>query len=326
MALRQNHEPKSSRWRKLFPLVLGMLAFPPSGICTDNTTDFSYMLEGEIVAYKKGNYPMAYSCGSFALKINPNHATARYFIACSLAKLNRKQEAIAQFKQAAALTRDSKLLSYIQLGLNELTPPKSAAAKSATTKAITPATPVTGEEQPTVLTKELSAAQEQALAEAKNEIEARRKDADRAIAKIHDEEAAQLAGVEQYQYKETDSNGKTDKVYEQTAAYTELFEKLKQANQKTISDINEHFEKEKARIQAASKLRVDAYQSTATGEKTQTKMGNGLTQVMPLGSNMYVRNIINYGSENRTPELKGKMQGLDDKMTPISNPKTTGSK
>jgi hypothetical protein len=55
-------------------------------------------------------------------------------------------------------------------------------------------------------------------------------------------------------------------------------------------------------------------------------MGNGLTQVMPLGSNMYVRNIINYGSENRTPELKGKMQGLDDKMTPISNPKTTGSK
>ncbi|CAM6032143.1 unnamed protein product, partial [Sphagnum compactum] len=100
---------------------------------------------------------------------------------------------------------------YIQLGLNELTPPKSSTSKSATTKTDSPAKPVTPEEQPTVLTKELSAAQEQALAQAKSEIEARRKDADRAIAKIHDEEAAQLAGIEQYQYKETDSNGKTDK-------------------------------------------------------------------------------------------------------------------
>ncbi|CAM6003827.1 unnamed protein product [Sphagnum balticum] len=305
-----------------------MLAFPQSGFCADNTTDFGYMLEGEIVAYKKGDYPMAYSCGNFALKLNPNNATARYFLALSLAKLNRKEEAIEQYKHAAACTRDRKLLSYIQLGLNQLTPPKETATKSATTKAATPVTPSTPEEKPTVVTKELSAAKQQALAEAKNEIEVRRKEADRAIAKIHDEEAAQLAGVEQYQFKETDSNGKTDKVYEQTAAYTALFEKLKQANEKSISDINERFEKEKARIEAASKLRVDAYQSSATGEKTQLKMGNGLTQVMPIGSNMYVRNIINYGSDNRPPELKGKMQGLDDKMTPAptNNPRTAGSK
>jgi hypothetical protein len=295
--------------RQLLPLLI-ILSMPPfAGFCADNLSDFPSLFEAELAAYKKGDYEMSLGCGIYALKLKPNDAYARYFLAGSLAKLNRRAEAIQQYKQAAAFTHESKLIAFIKLALENLGVNSApVAAKSSANGA---------KDKVTIeVPKELSAAQQQTLDQEKSDIDARRKEADREIAKIHEEEAVQLSAIEQYHWKETDEHGRVERVYEQSPAYTALFDKLKKDNEPRISEINERYKREKARIEDAAKIRTDAYADASSNEKTQQKMGNGLTQVMPLGSNMYVRNIINYGTDNRVPELKARTQSLDDVTLP----------
>jgi len=308
--------------RRAYPLVLVLFLLPAAGFCADSLSDFPSLFEAEIVAYKSGNYQMSLECGIYALKLQPRDAFARYLLASSLAKLKRKDEAIKQFKQAAALTQDEKLRSYIKVALDDLVAPTAKVAPKLLDSDAT-VTAKSGQAKPTVADKELSEAQEQALAQSKIEIEARRKEADRDIARIHEEEAVQLSGIEQYRWKETEEHGRIEKVYEQSPAYTSLFEKLKKENEPRISEINERYNREKEQIEKTAKLRSDAYADAYSNEQTQLKMGNGLSQVAPIGSNLYVRNIINYGTENRLPELKARPQSLEDVTEPTSTKSPT---
>jgi hypothetical protein len=325
MCFKRDRSANNLLKHRLLPLLVALLIPPSGGFCADTLSDFPSLLEAEIVAYKQGDYKMSLGCGIYALKVQPNDPLARYFVAGSLVKLNRKDEAIQQYKETATLTRDPKLLEYIKLALSNLTAAsaspaaKPSASKSEDTK--------TADEETKSVPKDLSAAQQQTLDQEKSDIEARRKEADRAIAKIHEEEAVQLSAIEQYQWKETEDHGRVVRSYEQSRAYTDLFEKLKKENEPRISEINERFLKEKAQIENTAKLRTDAYANASTNEKTQQKMGNGLTQVMPLGSNLYIRNIINYGTDNRLPELKARMQSLNDvtSIPPVSKSPSSGT-
>jgi len=286
-----------------------------------SSSDYAQITEAEASAYKRGEYTKSLKYGIYALKEKPTDPIARYYVAASLAGLNRKEEAAQQYEQAAAFTHDPKLIANIQAGLQNLTKPAAPApAKTATTRAATTRAATTKVDDAKVMEKEtsdqskdLTTAQQQALDAAKREIDVFRKEADRDIARIHDEEASQLSGVEQYEWKEKETNGRTERVYEQSSAYTDLFEKLKKADEPRISEINEQFLNRKAQIEKAANLRVSAYEEASRNGETQQKMGNGLTQVMPLGSNMYVKNLVNYGTENRVPELKShvRMQSLD---------------
>jgi len=325
MCFKRNRSAISLSRYGLLPLLVALLIPPVGGFCADSLSDFPSLLEAEIVAYKKGDYKMSLGCGIYALKLQPNDPLARYFVAGSLVKLNQKDQAIQQYKETATLTHDPKLLEYIKLALSNLTANSApTAAKPSTSNS---ETAKTADGETTSVPKDLSAAEQQTLDQEKSDIEARRKEADRAIAKIHDEEAVQLSAVEQYHLKETEEHGRIERVYEQSPAYTELFEKLKKENEPRISEINERFLKEKAQIEGTAKLRTDAYANASTNEKTQQKMGNGLTQVMPLGSNLYVRNIINYGTDNRVPELKARMQSLEDvtSIPPVSKSPSSGT-
>jgi hypothetical protein len=320
---RSNLENHRFRHR-VVPLLVALLMAPGAGLCEDNLSDFPSLLEAEIVAYKKHDFAMSLGCGIYALKVKPGDPLARYFVAGSLANLNRTKEAIEQYKQTATLTHDPNLLAHIKQALQNLST-APAAAKASTSGPDDTAKKNNAEPKEDV-PKELSAAQQQTLDQAKRDVDARRKEADRAIAKIHDEEATQLSAVEQYVWKETEVNGRIERKYEQSPAYTNLFEKLKKENEPRISEINERFLKEKAQIDETAKLRSDAYADASANEKTQLKMGTGMSQVMPLGSNMYVRNLVNYGTDNRVPELKAQpAQSLQDVMSTSAGSKSPSS-
>jgi tetratricopeptide (TPR) repeat protein len=307
------------RWGWVTALIMSSFMPLVTGLSPAWASDYSRIVEAEIATYKRGDYAKSLKYGIYALKLKPTDAIVRYYLAASLVNLNRKDEAVKQYEQAAAFTHDSQLLANIQAGLTNLTKDPAPVATKVTTsspKNSPKDAPKAKPEEPSDLPKELTSAQKQAKENAAREIEVFRKEADREIANIHNEEANQLSGVEQYQWKETETNGRAERVYEQSPAYTALFEKLQKADEPRISEINERYLNHKAQIENAAKLRISAYEAASTNEKSQFKMGNGLTQVMPLGSNLYVRNIINYGTENRLPELKGRMQSLEN-VTPV---------
>ena len=160
-----------------------------------SSSDYSQITEAEANAYKRGEYAKSLKYGIYALKEKPNDPIARYYVAASLAGLNRKKEAAQQYEQAAAFTHDPKIIENIQAGLQNLTKPSPVTAKAAPTK-VEDAAKVK-EKETSDPPKELTTAQQQALDAAKREIDVFRKEADLAIARIHDEEAGQLSGVEQ---------------------------------------------------------------------------------------------------------------------------------
>jgi len=295
------------------------------------------LLEQEIHAYQKKDFQSALAYGIEELKKAPGNATARYYLAQALVKLNRRDEAIAQFTECERLATEPKLSSYCRQALATLTPGKSnaagagggtvngAAATGGANAAATGGTPEAASGSANSALNSASANRDAAtnldllerrantLQEGVHEIEFLRKQADKKISDINDEGAAQLRDIPQFFERGYYIGGRFHPQHVANPEYQEALQRVQAESKTKIDAINADFAKRETEVTAEYKRRSDAYGGVMTNMNSQQKPGTSLIQMTPQNTNAYVRNFVNYDGYKPPPPpvpLKAQQKSL----------------
>jgi hypothetical protein len=140
---------------------------------------------------------------------------------------------------------------------------------------------------------------ERLIDERGREIEARTNTIQDKIQAINESAEIEIAKVPQFFY-----NGWGYPVpnpdYERTVAY------IRVDAQKEINAINKDFREETKKIEAVYREKLNAIDSSVANVGSQIRPGTSDVQLTPVGSNLYVKNYVNYvGDKPKSPATKG---------------------
>jgi tetratricopeptide (TPR) repeat protein len=284
--------------------------------------------------YKAGDYASAVKIGEIVVKRDGDNGIAHYYYASALAKLNRKEEAILEFRKAYNRTEQPTLKSYCEQAIEALSEPaadsrhaSAAAAPGAASGTASQAqshngsaatvsstqTPVDKQNNTSASLQEKDLLERKAsiLEEGANQIDHLRQEAADDIKKLKKNVTDQMVDVPQ--------RVRAFHGWVENPDYAPMLAKLNSEAQENIDKINTRVAKETAEITENCNRRATAYDETMPNMTSQLKTGKSQIQLMPQNSNPYLRNFVNY--DGSIPgALKAKAGTLPADKAPQSKP------
>ncbi len=267
-------------------------------------------LNALIEKYKSGAYADAARIGEVVVKNDPDNASAHYYFASALVKLNHSQEASQEFLKAYNRSTDKTLRLYCEEAVSALnqsveseaasqaevgaragartSAEKNAATASAASDASASANPATGASnaRTEIDAKDLLERKSRILEEGANQIDSLRQQADEEIKKIKKNVTDQMVDIP--------PQVRALRGWIANPEYTSTLNQLNAEAQEKIKVINSRVEKDSADITENCHRRSAAYDATMTNMSSQLKVGKSQIQLMPQNSNPYLRNFVNY--------------------------------
>jgi tetratricopeptide (TPR) repeat protein len=288
--------PSQKRMSRSKPRLIAGLAlassialFSPAN--TFAGTDENVLRAETIRLFQEGNFAKVVDIAGPALKLKPNDAVLRYFLANSLTKLGRRNDALAQYQQCLAGAQDSQLKTYCQQAIASLSAPAARPETSATapepdhTNVVDPA-------------EGLNERKQQVLEEKEQQLQAIRKETDRKIEDIQRDVENQLADVPKTTLATVGYGFRARLVNVQNIAYEDVADNLRRQAQVKIDALNDDCKNRQFELSSYYDKKAAVYDRVAPNMQSQFKAGStSLSQVTPKGTNGYVRNIVNYGAD-----------------------------
>lgn len=256
-------------------------------------------MAAQIKSYNNNKHGESAAIGAEILRSSPGNATARYYYAQSLVKLNRHQEAIAEFSKCYNTTKDPTMKSYSYTALQTLLRGPAEASKNQSnadttapgaTSATEAAKPETANIDASVLDKKM-----QILQEGNRAIELRRNLMNSDISHAKERAREQMQGIPQYIEIPIFHNGwRVGSKHIDNPNYQEALAHSQRELAAKTEQANKDFERREIEITEDCKRRAAVYDQVSTGLKSQQKPGTSQIQLMPQNSSVYVRHFVNY--------------------------------
>jgi hypothetical protein len=244
-----------------------------------------------IQKYKAGDYTSAAKIGEIVVKHNAEDGVTHYYYASALVKLNRKEEAIEEFRKAYNRTEQPTLKSYCEEAISALSQPHSESHNAPAAATAPDQAPrdfkQTSSASVSLQEKDLLERKATILEEGANQIDHLRQQAGEDIKKLKQNVTDQMVDVPQ---QIMGWRGRRIA----NPDYASMLGKLNSEAQEGIDKINAHVDKETAEITENCNRRAAAYDETMPNMNSQLKTGKSQIQLMPQNSNPYLRNFVNY--------------------------------
>jgi hypothetical protein len=245
-------------------------------------------LQGEITAYDQGNFDSAVTIGHRVLRTSPDNALAHYYLANAYAKLNRRQEAYEEYAACTRLATDPTMKRYAEEGLSALGTNKQGDS--------------TG-----------SCQSEMAKVVTLRQAELQRDDRLRMLQTDLDSQTRQLYAGARQQVTDLSTRFKNEPVinyshHGRRASYhynQNLYRNKQQEDQAAaiMEDTRMRVRTEENEMQALAAAREADLRNEVANTASQLQPGpaSGI-QLSPIGTNLYVKNFVNYGGEPLEPQ------------------------
>jgi tetratricopeptide (TPR) repeat protein len=241
--------------------------------------------------FQAGNFAKVVDIASPALKLSPDDAVLRYYLANALTKLGRKNDSLAQYQKCLAGAKDAQLKTYCQQAIAVLSMPSlppvapPAAIEPDHTNVVDPA-------------EGLNERKQQVLEEKEQQLQAIRKDTDRKIEDIQRDVENQLADVPRTSLAAAGFGFRARLISVHNSEYDQIAERLRHQSQIKIDALNDECKNRQFDLSSYYDKKAAVYDHVAPNLQSQFKVGStSLSQVTPKGTNGYVRNIVNYGAD-----------------------------
>lgn len=215
-----------------------------------------------VAQYNHGDFKLAEATGRLALTQQPGDMEIRYYLANTLSKLGRVDEAIFEYRQCLNSSASKQLKEFSRQGLEKLLQQKEASLAAALKS------PAREKET------ELNAYQKR-LTDEQNQAESRLRD-----------ELAQAKRLASERYSSRSRHSPRDY---SPSSY-----------QQNISDAN-YYQRELRALDEDYFRKVADLRNHAANALSQTNCGKGTIRVMPSLSSSKVKNYINYSDEFEAP-------------------------
>ncbi len=304
--------PQRSAKIALATAVLLLLFLP---INADAQSASGRTIAAQIQSFNNNKHRESAAIGAEILRSSPGNATSRYYYAQSLVKLNRHQEAIAEFSKCYNTTKDPTMKSYSYTALQTLlrgpaeasspntTSPGTTSPNTTSPNTTSPGTTSPGTNAATdgaktdtanidasVLNKKL-----QILQEGNRAIEQRRSLMNSDIGHAKERAREQMQGIPQFIEIPIFHNGwRVGTKHIDNPNYQEALANSQRELAAKTEQANKDFERRETEITEECKRRAAVYDQVSTGLKSQQKAGTSQIQLMPQNSSVYVRHFVNY--------------------------------
>jgi len=271
----------------------------------------------QIKSFDSKNFGQSAAIGAEVLRSAPTNATARYYFAQALVKLNRQQEAIAEFSKCYNTARDPTMKSYSYTALQNLL--RTPATASATSVPASDADASSNSNSnsssnsnskintldASVMDKKL-----QILEEGKRAIEVRRTQMNSDIRHAKERALEQMQGIPQFIEIPIFQNGwRVGSRHVDNPNYQEALGNSQRELAAKTEQANKDFERRETEITEDCKRKTAVYDQVSTGLKSQQKPGTSQIQLTPQNSSVYVRHFVNYDG-SQPVGIKTRQQAL----------------
>ncbi|MBP7862061.1 tetratricopeptide repeat protein [bacterium] len=259
--------------------------------------------EDGVGLYKSGKIAEAANLLQSFIGKNPSDLKARYYLANAYASLGQRNKAIEQYNYCANAAPGTKMEEYClrAMGMQNLKSNSLPSLKQ----------PMKDLQRDTESKVDMQAKEYRANLEAqrKNEQIILAKKIDAQVETIRRQMALDVDNVPRYIYI-------GNKIYSNRDYQTDV-KKIKLEAERRISDLTSGEDSEMQRLNECFDKRLEEFSESHDGIRTALKSAKGNMQLTPHGTDMYVRNYMNFGQEKvwePPPSLQARPLTLLDKI------------
>jgi hypothetical protein len=273
-----------------------------------------------VSAYGKGDYKKAYEIGCLILKQDPGNLTAHYLMGNCYVKFKQIDKAAEEYKYCTQTAAGNQIGKFAQQALDQIVAHDRAEIEGERSKDAAPQYDPAESKGPPLDTLDLQTLEykERLLKTGEDLIAANKKKLDARIERVR------VQAEDSVQNLQAQIQGSPNRIAA-LAAFGPAREQVMNQAEATIQHLREQNEEEERRITAYYQGQVDKISSQKGNLTTQAQVGKGQLRMVQKGSNLFVRNYINFHGEPPIPPPPPELQATARKLStdPTGKVRTT---